>query len=275
MNRFIIISLSALALTACVSQQKYAELQAEVERLRLAEPIKKATASEEQVQIEDMQSQLQTLRAQLNDAMRGMEKFEMLQAAGSIPQPTPEQMEAYRLKYDQDMQQREQDMTKREQEDELFSFYFDRQMDLKVLEAGMEKAIEGYSKDQVKLVRKPSELEVIISNDELFDDKKKNLNSNGVSLLNKLSVAINGKVVVPYNIVMPDNNDQTLSNDRGLSILTFLNDLELTTNEAQGVIATNCTVALGEGSKNCDKSVLRFRTDYSELIKNIERAQVR
>jgi flagellar motor protein MotB len=274
MKNLLTLTILILSLSGCVSKKKYAALESEVERLRIAEPIQKATEQTEQLLIEDMKQQVQQLQDQLASSNRTLEKFQMLEDATSIPQPTPEQMEAYRLQHDQDMQERENRMIKEDQESALTAYYIDKSMDLRVIEAGCEQAIDGYKPEQVQLTLEPGQLDVSIANDELFDENKKALNANGISLLNKLAVAINGRNQVPFYIVVTDE-ERSLSIERGLAIQDFLGSLEVSSNAPKGTGVTSCREAIGVDSKDCDRTVLRFRPDYNEVIEYIDRAQLR
>ncbi len=274
MKKLLTFTLLIVVLTGCVSKKKYAALEAEVERLRVKEPIENATANAEKMLLEDMKQQVQQLREELANSNRTLEKFQMLEDAANIPQPTAEQLEAYRLQNDQEMQERENRIIKEEQENALSAFYLDKTMDLRVIEAGCKKAIEGYKKEQVQVSLALGQLDISIANDELFDENKKSLNSNGISLLNKLSVAINGRNQAPYYILV-NEDDRALSVERGFAVQDYLTDLEGSTNDPKGTSVVNCREAIGVKSQDCDRTVLRFRINYPEVIEYIDRAQLR
>lgn len=262
--------------SACVSQKQYAALQAENERLQTAGPVKAAMSSEEAAIVEEMKAALRLKEQEILEVQRTMEKHKMLEEAASLPQPTPEQMEMYRIQNEKAILESESALVSKAYENDFRQAFMSKEMEYRILHSGLKKALEEYPNNQVNIIKTPGQLLISIAPEALFDENKSSLSGNGTSILNKVIATLKGEQVEDYEViaVMLDQkeNPKAKSLERGQEVYAYLKANSNEKSAPKGMLLSVCELVNEGASKDCDHIFLRIRQDYEELVKDINKS---
>jgi outer membrane protein OmpA-like peptidoglycan-associated protein len=276
MNKLLLnLFLLAIVSNACVSQKQYAALKAENERLLAAGPISEAKKETEATVLNDLRAELKAKDQQLIEVQRTMEKHRMLEAAASLPQPTPEQMEMYRMQNQQAIQESESGLLSQAYQSDFQQDFMAKEMEYRILHDGLKKALEDYPTNQVNFMKSPGQLMISLSPEALFDENKTNINSNGASILNKISAALKGEELEDFEVIVIPVDPKSKSPERGQAVYDYMKSTSGAKNSPKSLLQTDCKSLNGGAEKECDHVFLRFRQDYQELMDGINQSMYR
>jgi chemotaxis protein MotB len=273
MKTFFAIAASSLLLYGCVSQKKYAELEAENDRLQSAVPVLDARQSAEARMIQELQTKVQQQSIELQEMHRNQKEYSRMMEAGNMPQPTQEQLRMYEMKQAEamhaSMEAGMDPMNPRQSEVEMD---FQRQsFENRLAFEALKSALSNYNAKQVQLSQRGGGAVMSIAIKECFEPGSSELSDLGKSLMTKIGVALEGNSPLFYRVlVVTEKGDHKNANAQAAAIYASLAGQKGKVRLPQSVGSASCDVMRAFSTMTCDRIDFVFEQDYASLMPRLE-----
>lgn len=276
MKQIILFSIAIISMTSCVSNKKYAALEAENARLKAQAPAQEARSEAEASMLNQKLDQIRELEFQIKAMEQNEKEFRMMMEAGKITPPTPEQMRVYELQHMEELNKSMapgEDPMMREKSDMELEFEraaFENQMVVRAMQA----SLKDFSDKQITYDQTGGRIAVCIASKELFEEGKTQLSDIGKSLVGRLSVSLAGGNPIYYRIAGVTNKDNpgdlTQASTRAATVMAALKNEKGSVRLPQSIGASTCENATGPTSMDCDRIELIFEQDYESIMGRLE-----
>ncbi len=276
MKHLLTLLIASMVLTGCVSQKKYAELQAENDRLSAMAPATDAKAKLEASEVKKHMDQIQQLRIQVETLEQNEKQFRMMMESGEMPQPTSEQMRMYELQHMEELQKSAgpgNDPMMNERSEFQNQFEQGEFQNRLVVEA-LKATLAEYNQNQVSYDFGGGRSVICINNAELFEAGKAELSEMGKGLVARLAVALQGNTPLFYHINAVTNADMNQAADRAGAVYAQLAKEKGNVRMPLTFGSSACENAAGVTKMPCDRIEISLEQNY-ELIMGQVREVIR
>lgn len=267
------ILLPAIVMGSCVSKKKYDELLMSHNRLETKTAVESAKEEGEQSESERLLEEMRLMRERLAQSEMAMQKFQMMRDASDIPQPTPEQMEAYNLMYHEKMQELNEAQSQQEK-DELKYLFQQTQYGNALVLKSMKAALADYKSSQVTFTQHSGMVVVGIQINELFDANNSELSMGGKLMLDKVHIALQNQRPYYLRIQGVTESGKTgrldLSALRAVAVHDYLVSGSPSMQQPKLVGAVECDNIAGNKVEGCEQIELIFEQNYDVLMPMLE-----
>jgi len=278
MRILLSILIASIALTGCVSQKKYAELQAENERLKAEAPAAQARNEAEAVEIAAKLDQIRQLEMQVKTLTENEKEIHKMIEAGKLPQPTAEQMRMYEMEKMKELAPPpapgEDPMMHEQQRSDLSIQFEQTAFEYRMVTKAMQASLKGYTSEQLDYDPNGGRSVVCIANKELFEAGSTELSDIGKALVGKMAVSLRGQAPLYYRIVGVTDGDAPAdlakANQRANAVYAQLKKEGAQVRMPISVGSSSCKNAAGNTKMKCDRVEIIFEQNYEPIMGQVE-----
>lgn len=262
MNKVLILAVIALASVSCVSKKKYAEMQAEVERMKTLEGVNTSLQSRMEAMEVEQQNQMKDLMRQLEEAHRMVKEKDLELHAKDASGLTPEE----RLRVDEERRRlHETQLLEMHQKppvnQQLDAILAKGESEARVLKSALDAALENYEPSKASVEKLGSRVVVSIQDNALFLEGNEQVSAGGETLLNRMSAAMKVRNDLRISIVGIAADESSEARSEAMKKAGILTERMVS---AMPEVAAKAPLT---GSKDCNHS-------YSGRITGCERLEI-
>ncbi|MEQ9187165.1 MAG: hypothetical protein RLP15_05470 [Cryomorphaceae bacterium] len=274
MKHIFILLTTALVITSCVPQKKFAALQAENARLIAMAPAAEAKAKLEASEVLKQQEEIQQLKAQVQALAEAEKQYRSMMEAGEMPQPTPEQMRMQELKYAESMNKPidPENGPMEHERSELQRQYEQAEFQQRMVIQAMRATLSDYKATQVSYDIGGGRSVVCISAKELFEPGKAELSEMGKGLVSRIAIALEGSAPLHYTINAITEGDMNKAADQAGAVYAQLAKEKGNVRMPKSIGAVPCDKAAGITKISCDRIELSLEQDYELIMGQVNTA---
>lgn len=271
----LLIAVSALLLSSCVSSKKYSELESEVESLRSTEAVL-ASVSQQQNNLIDSNGkpnnpEVDDLRQQIDFFVKEMDQLKMQLEAKGGSELTPEELNRYEM---DKMRAHEEEMMKIHQSGEAAQMrdseksISDQFRKLNLISKAAKAAMQDYSNNEVTVDEKGNYVVITIKQSQLLSSDKMSLSASGETFVNRLKpvleIARGSKLRING---IADYSEERITSFNAASILdTELRKMSTYNTFSAPLMVIDCDNAISGRKSNCEKVEIVFGPEIEEAL---------
>ena len=275
----LVISASALMLTSCVSNKKYAELESEVERLRSTEAVlaavsKKPMTDEHDPMDPENNPEIITLRTELENVHKEMNDLRMKMDAKSAGDMTEqeyaiyeqEKMRAHEMEM---MELHQQPQTEMKESERLF---VEQNQKMNFVNKAARAAFVDYKNNEVTIDEKSMYTVITVKKSLLFSSDGNSISASGQTFINRLKpvLEISRGTELSLNGIASNAEDKETAFHTANVLDQELTKLRTYKTFAAPVMVMECDNALSGRKSNCDKIEIVIRPKLDEAMKQMQ-----
>lgn len=272
MNKVLLLAVIALATVSCVSKKKYAEMKAEVERMKTLESVNTSLQSRMEAMEMEQQNQVKDLRRQLEEAHTMVKEKDMELHAKGVSDLSPEQ----RLQLEDERRRRhETQLLEMHQKppvnQQLDAILAKGESEARMLKSALDAAFENYQPSKASVEKLGSRVVVSIQDDALFLEGNGQVSAGGETLLNRMAAALkvrNDLHIAVVGIAADESNEARSEAMKKSGILweRMVTIMPEVAAKSPLVGAKDCTHSFSGRITGCERLEIVFEPDYEAII---------